>query len=334
MIKFFRNIRRKLLTNNKLAKYLVYAVGEIVLIVLGILIALNLNNRNEQRQAEARIELILNDLMTELLADIEETRMPMNYFARRDSTIQLVLTDRVTFEDYAQGRIPYLNNLIRFYNRVNLTQKAYDNLIREMDAVPDQYQPLIKELDQLYNYNKTFVEETNEQLSDFIEENQLYGMRNYPWFYSRNQAEWEQSITFKLEDFRYKNQVNEYQNNGTYNQLRMSLMYRRKAIECYELVASLLNKPADHESFYFDPEIASQLVGEWYVENEPEIIYSFYLESQRLYVKTNVGNNEYEVWHLPRLNKILHENLNYGTLVEEDDQLVIKYNYWNLRRKA
>lgn len=334
MIKFFRSIRRKLLTNNKLAKYLVYAVGEIVLIVLGILIALNLNNRNEQRQAEARIELILNDLMTELLSDIEETRMPMNYFARRDSTIQLVLTDRVTYEDYAQGRVPYLNNLIRFYNRVNLTQKAYDNLVRELDAVPDKYQPLIEELDQLYNYNKVFVEETNEQLSDLLEEIQLHGMRNYPWHYRRNETEWEQSIKFKLEDFRYKNQVSEYQVSGTYNQLRMSLMYRRKAIECYELVASLLNKPTDHESFHFEPDIASQLEGDWYVENEPEVIYSFYLENQRLYVKTNVGNNEYEVWHLPRLNKILHENLNYGTLVEEDDQLVIKYNYWNLRRKA
>ena len=159
-------------------------------------------------------------------------------------------------------------------------------------------------------------------------------MRNYPWHYRRNDNEWEQSIKFKLEDFRYKNQVSEYQNSGTYNQLRMSLLYRRKAIECYELVASLLNKPTDHESFHFDPEIASQLVGDWYVENEPEVIYSFYLENQRLYVKTNLSNNEPEVWYLPQSNKILLGTIYYVSLVQEEGELLLKFNYWNLRRKA
>ena len=46
MIKFFRRIRRQLLTENKLSKYLIYAIGEIVLVVIGILIALQINNWN------------------------------------------------------------------------------------------------------------------------------------------------------------------------------------------------------------------------------------------------------------------------------------------------
>lgn len=50
MIKFFRNIRKNLLTKNRLSKYLLYALGEIVLVVIGILIALSLNNRNEQKK--------------------------------------------------------------------------------------------------------------------------------------------------------------------------------------------------------------------------------------------------------------------------------------------
>ena len=47
MIKFFRKIRQNLLSENKFSKYLIYAVGEIVLVVIGILIALQLNNYNE-----------------------------------------------------------------------------------------------------------------------------------------------------------------------------------------------------------------------------------------------------------------------------------------------
>src|SRR5665811_200014 len=47
MIKFFRKIRQNLLTENKFSKYLIYAIGEIVLVVIGILIALSINNWNE-----------------------------------------------------------------------------------------------------------------------------------------------------------------------------------------------------------------------------------------------------------------------------------------------
>lgn len=50
MIKFFRHIRYKLMSENKTGKYLKYAIGEIILVVIGILIALQINNLNEQRK--------------------------------------------------------------------------------------------------------------------------------------------------------------------------------------------------------------------------------------------------------------------------------------------
>jgi len=50
MIKFFRKIRQRLLTENKFSKYLIYAVGEIVLVVIGILIALGVNNWNQEKK--------------------------------------------------------------------------------------------------------------------------------------------------------------------------------------------------------------------------------------------------------------------------------------------
>lgn len=50
MIKFFRRIRQSLLSENKFSKYLLYAIGEIILVVIGILIALQINNWNENRK--------------------------------------------------------------------------------------------------------------------------------------------------------------------------------------------------------------------------------------------------------------------------------------------
>ena len=54
MIKFFRNIRKALLAENKFTKYLMYAIGEIVLVVIGILIALSINNWNEDNASFER----------------------------------------------------------------------------------------------------------------------------------------------------------------------------------------------------------------------------------------------------------------------------------------
>ncbi|MEN2281330.1 DUF6090 family protein [Algoriphagus sp. SE2] len=50
MIKFFRKIRYNLMSENNTSKYVKYAIGEIVLVVIGILIALQINNWNESRK--------------------------------------------------------------------------------------------------------------------------------------------------------------------------------------------------------------------------------------------------------------------------------------------
>ncbi|MFH4967884.1 DUF6090 family protein [Gaetbulibacter sp. M240] len=49
MLKFFRNIRKRLLSESKFRNYFLYAIGEIILVVIGILIALQINNWNEAR---------------------------------------------------------------------------------------------------------------------------------------------------------------------------------------------------------------------------------------------------------------------------------------------
>ncbi len=71
MIKFFRSIRQNLLAENRISKYLLYAVGEIVLVVIGILIALAINNWKENR-AIAKIEYgYIQNLREDLQVDID-----------------------------------------------------------------------------------------------------------------------------------------------------------------------------------------------------------------------------------------------------------------------
>jgi len=71
MIKFFRHIRKSLLMENKTSKYFKYAIGEIVLVVIGILIALQINNWNENRKQKVKEVDALENIKTSLLSDLE-----------------------------------------------------------------------------------------------------------------------------------------------------------------------------------------------------------------------------------------------------------------------
>jgi hypothetical protein len=69
-MKIFRNIRKQLAAENKVPAYLRYAIGEILLVVIGILIALQVNNWNEQRKLNNERK----ELVKSLISDFKETR--------------------------------------------------------------------------------------------------------------------------------------------------------------------------------------------------------------------------------------------------------------------
>ncbi len=72
MFRFFRQIRQKLLTENRVSKYLLYALGEIVLVVIGILIALQVNNWNEERKERQVEKKYFHNLKNDLFTDMEK----------------------------------------------------------------------------------------------------------------------------------------------------------------------------------------------------------------------------------------------------------------------
>lgn len=69
MIKFFRKIRQNLLMENRTSKYFKYAIGEIILVVIGILIALQINNWNENRKSNKIEKDFLSNIYNDLVID-------------------------------------------------------------------------------------------------------------------------------------------------------------------------------------------------------------------------------------------------------------------------
>jgi soluble cytochrome b562 len=88
MIKIFRKIRQNLLMENKTGKYLKYAIGEIVLVVIGILIALSINNWNESRKIKNKKQtLVLN-----LIEDFEENKTLLELAINNSDTLILKMS--------------------------------------------------------------------------------------------------------------------------------------------------------------------------------------------------------------------------------------------------
>ena len=331
MLRFFRQIRQRLLTENRFSKYLLYAVGEILLVVIGILIALQVDNWNNERNNDEKVRSILSDIMDELVLNIEKTNNIMQYYAWRDSAFYLVLNNRVSIEDYEQNEIPNLFSLTSFYDRVDLTQDSYSILSQNSDIIPHEYKGVFEKLTQTNNIDKKWVDQFDEELGDFTKEIQRNLMNNYPWFSNTDPSDMRSQIEYMFNDFRYKNEVREFRNLGIGNQLRFTLRYRRKAIECYKELAQLLNRPTNNEAFDFNQETSKDLIGDWEVLGDPETIFSFIEVDKRLYAEININSRRYEVFWLPP-HRILLDNLNFGSLVKNGEEHLIKFNSFELKR--
>jgi len=92
MIKFFRKIRQKLLTENKFSKYLLYALGEIILVVIGILIALQINNSNNQRIEKVREIKYLTNIKIDLNKDIESLEYNIDFRQKKALGIEKLIS--------------------------------------------------------------------------------------------------------------------------------------------------------------------------------------------------------------------------------------------------
>lgn len=95
MPNFFHNIRGRLLKEGRFVKYLRYAIGEIVLVVVGILIALQVNNWNERRKMEIRKDFYIQSIAGDLKNDLKSLDRKIES-AKKDTIYLGQLRDRIS----------------------------------------------------------------------------------------------------------------------------------------------------------------------------------------------------------------------------------------------
>ncbi|MBN4047144.1 hypothetical protein JYU05_01205 [bacterium AH-315-P13] len=91
MIKFFRRIRQNMIKENKASKYMLYAIGEILLVMIGILLALQVNNWNENRKAVLNEIATANELYNELDKNLRYTQKKLEQWLFRKTATEDLL---------------------------------------------------------------------------------------------------------------------------------------------------------------------------------------------------------------------------------------------------
>jgi hypothetical protein len=165
MIKFFRRIRQRLVSENRFYKYLLYAIGEIILVVIGILIALSINNWNEAQKNSKEQYFQLTKLKNNLTTDALLLKSSID----KDSIIneRLKFCIEALYENSDISMIEFINafQYITQTNSFEQSNSAFESLVSSgsIKLIKNQY--IIDALFNYYNANDFLI--WNESIKDY-----------------------------------------------------------------------------------------------------------------------------------------------------------------------
>lgn len=316
-----------MIKENKVTKYLLYAFGEIILVIIGILIALNLNQRNEQRKVEAKIDAIFEDVLEELAENIDNTNNLIRFYQIKDTIFNLVLNDKLTYNDYKNPKIQGLYNATTLYSTITLNKYAYDNLVLNMDAIPHKYKDIVTELNILHTGNKKTVDDFSELTKNMVNNNLFERSKKFDWYSSQvPQNKNEDFLNYMLTDYTFKNKVQDFQTFGIGNHLKHTLNYRTRAVNIYQKLAKLMDKSISHKSFAVDSVISRSYLGFFKIEQAPGVIFTNYLKDDRFYAITSVDSIPQEFIFLSNSKSINLTNYSFATIGSDDEKFYFRYD--------
>jgi len=156
MIKFFRKIRQNLLSEGKTGKYFKYAIGEILLVVIGIIIALQLNNWNQNRINNLQAINALHNLKAELqrnIVDLEDMESKCDKSVTSTAKGIEILNGDFTVKDLIQ-----IDTLIRkVLTTFPVTKSTYEELINTGNFYNLKNETLKSEIISLYMQTENFT---------------------------------------------------------------------------------------------------------------------------------------------------------------------------------
>jgi len=244
MIPFFRKIRYRLAKNNQFFKYSRYAIGEIVLVVIGILIALQINNWNEKNKAKEKTNLLFGQVQKELLYNIERCNFVVDWYRGLDSIYYKVLNKKATYDDYKSNSL--YTETVTLYEQVLLVDDAFTNLLETDGQLSFIQDSIVLKLKGLYGTKKKRTDETDLKIGLVVDDYLAKLNNEKKWYGDFMRGErTDEMIEYFLTDPFYFNQLNHYCDKGLVDHMFSITNFRNEATNIYEELSDNLNIKKD-----------------------------------------------------------------------------------------
>ena len=224
MLKFFRGIRRKLIDEGNLKRYLIYGIGEIILVVIGILIAVRLNNWNQERITKNEIENLLDKVEEDLARNIRHLNSIINVYHVNDSLTRKVIYNQVSLEDYYTN--DDLENILFRFKFPNITYENIEKIVEKEESIDSKYEKVIEAAKELLRAN-IYDQLSGNPVMDFYNENVDFKMSQPLWMVKSDSLSILRRYHYFLDDENYKKQLLRYCGKTSF--MTLTLMYSRSA---------------------------------------------------------------------------------------------------------
>ena len=168
MIPFFRKLRKQLADDNKPLKYLRYAIGEIVLVVIGILIALSINNWNDERKTKIEIEATRLSNLREIYEGLKTDKVSfdtiLNQLERQKIASKYLLAILNTKDRHIQDSLKFMKNQLEVVMSVSVERykNTWDNLNQSGQLLTLKDDELNKKLIEYYRFYDSRIDNFNQ----------------------------------------------------------------------------------------------------------------------------------------------------------------------------
>ena len=281
-----------MLTENKFSKYLLYAIGEIVLVVIGILIALQINNNNEGRKNEKNIIENLKTIQQELLLDINKSSEVIALYIKKDSLICRVLNSEVSIIDYKKNS-QYTTLITRNF-LLKTHENGFKKLEEKIDVLPEKFKELFKNLNTIYLEDIPTIEMRNQWMVDYALSIKNNYVKNYEWYLSYQDEINDDGIDYFMKDAFHKNNVARYRDLLIGNLLGSLQDFRENAITSYNEISNFLQSDngllESTKNFNLKNKDLKKYAGKYVIPALGQIFVDVFAVENELYFKFNGQN--------------------------------------------
>lgn len=285
--------------------------------MIGILLALQINNWNDRRKNQAKNLQLLKRAYLELAHNLEHSDKVVQFYRSRERDIYRVLNKEVTLEDYKNSN---LVKLILGFWPVKIINDDAQNLKSFSDKLIGTQDTLVYRIIELYKAYKPIIDIFDEQMSNLARENIIKIRDSQDWYHH---LDWrkldDEDYNYFLDNTFYLNRVKYYELLALYNHHVVNMNFNTEAKSLYRDLSTYLDVEPD-SSILKSPKQFYHYLGKYKLEDGKEVIEIKEKNNRLVCIWPNDGPKAYEFY--PENDTLFVSRKRFSKLIRNENKKV------------